>query len=105
MATDASAPQGLRDFAQIQIAALSLDKESYESLSQSLAAFRSGTGEWRFSAKEILGLAAFKEGKKADAERLYGEILSDGSAPSGMRRERRSCWPCSLSSRRRLVGN
>jgi hypothetical protein len=85
VAADASAPQGLRDFAQVQIAALSVDKESYESLSQSLAAFRSGTGEWRFSAKEILGLAAFKEGKKADAERLYGEILSDGSAPSGMR--------------------
>ncbi len=30
VAADASAPQGVRDFAQIQIAALSLDKESYE---------------------------------------------------------------------------
>ena len=44
-----------------------------------------GTSRWRFSAKEILGLAAFKEGKIADAERLFGEIVSDGEAPQGMR--------------------
>ena len=62
-----------------------MDKESYDALAKSLEPFRAGTSEWRFSAKEILGLAAYKEGKKAEAERLYREIISDGAAPPGMR--------------------
>jgi hypothetical protein len=82
---DAAAPSALRDFARIQIAALSVDKESYESLARQLEALRSGTGEWRFAAKEILGLAAYKEGKKDEAEQLFREIMSDGEAPAGMR--------------------
>lgn len=85
VANDGSAPAGLRDFARVQLAALSVDKESYDSLASQLAPFRSGTSEWRFAAKEILGLAAYKEGKKAEAEQLYREIISDGEAPLGMR--------------------
>jgi hypothetical protein len=85
VANDESAPSELRDFAKIQLAALSLDKESYDSLAAQLGSFRSGTSQWRFPAKEILGLAAFRDGKKTDAERLFGEIVSDGEAPQGMR--------------------
>ena len=62
-----------------------MDKESYESLASQLGAFRTGTSEWRFAAKEILGLAAYKDGKKDEAEQLYREIISDGEAPAGMR--------------------
>jgi len=85
VADDSAAPTALRDFARIQIAALSVDKESYESLARQLEAFRAGTSEWRFAAKEILGLAAYKDGKKDEAEQLYREIISDGEAPAGMR--------------------
>ncbi len=85
VANDEAAPPALRDFARIQIAALSVDKESYEFLARQLEAFRSGTSEWRFAAKEILGLAAYKDGKKDEAEQLYREIMSDGEAPPGMR--------------------
>jgi hypothetical protein len=85
VSADGAAPQGLRDFAKVQLAALSVDKESYDVLARDLENLRSGTGRWRFSAKEILGLSAFKAGKTADAERLFGEIVSDGEAPQGMR--------------------
>jgi len=85
VADDEAAPAALRDFARIQVAALSVDKESYDSLARQLDALRSGSSEWRFAAKEILGLAAYKEGKKAEAEQLYREIMSDGEAPAGMR--------------------
>ncbi|MBI4724532.1 MAG: tetratricopeptide repeat protein [Rhodomicrobium sp.] len=85
VAADESAPSTLRDFARMQLASLSVDKESYESLARGLESYRSGTSPWRFSAKEILGLAAYREGKKAEAERLFGEIVSDGEAPQGMR--------------------
>ncbi len=84
---DTTVPQDLREFAQIQLASLSEDKESYDSLARDLAALRSGTSRWRFSAKEILGLAAYKDGKSADAERLFGEIASDGDAPQGLREQ------------------
>jgi hypothetical protein len=87
VANDEAAPQGLRDFARIQLAALSIDKESYDNLARDLESLRSGTSRWRFSAKQILGLAAFKDGKFADAERLFGEIVSDGEAPQGMRQQ------------------
>ncbi len=85
VADDGSAPAALRDFARIQVAALSVDKESYDALASQLESLRSGTSEWRFAAKEILGLAAYKEGKKDVAEQLYREIMSDGEAPAGMR--------------------
>lgn len=85
VAKDETAPEGLREFARVQLASLSLGDASYDELSRELESFRSGTSRWRFSAKEILGLSAFKEGKVADAERLFGEIASDGEAPQGMR--------------------
>lgn len=85
VANDESAPTALRDFARLQVAALSVDTASYESLAKDLDALRSGTSEWRFTAKEILGLSAYRNGKKEEAERLFGEIVSDGGAPPGMR--------------------
>jgi hypothetical protein len=85
VAADGTAPQDLREFAQIQLASLSVDKEGYDTLARDLGALRSGTSRWRFAAKEILGLAAFKEGRMIDAERLFGEIVSDGEAPQGLR--------------------
>jgi hypothetical protein len=85
VAGDGAAPQDLREFAQIQLASLSLDKEGYDTQARDLGALRSGTSRWRFAAKEILGLAAFKESRTLDAERLFGEIVSDGEAPQGLR--------------------
>ena len=85
VAGDEAAPQAFRDFAALQAAALSVDTENYDTLSKQLAQYRSGVSPWRYSAKEILGLAAYKDGRQADAERLYGEIVSDGAAPQTMR--------------------
>ena len=53
VAGDDFAPQGLREFAKVQVAALSVDKESYDTLAHDLENLRSGTSRWRFSAKEI----------------------------------------------------
>jgi hypothetical protein len=85
IADDETAPEAFREFARLQLAALSVGSESYDALAHDLGGLRSGTSRWRFTAKEILGLAAFKEGKISDAERLFGELASDGEAPQGMR--------------------
>ena len=82
---DETAPEGFGNLRGCSLRTLSLGDESYDELARDLESFRSGTSRWRFSAKEILGLAAFKEGKIAEAERLFGEIASDGEAPQGMR--------------------
>ena len=52
-----------------------------------MESLRSGNSRWRFPGREILGLSAYKEGKFADAERLFGEIASDGEAPQAMRQQ------------------
>jgi hypothetical protein len=85
VADDETAPEAFREFARLQLAALSAGSASYDVLARDLESLQSGTSRWRFTAKEILGLAAFKEGKVADAERLFGELASDGEAPRGMR--------------------
>ncbi len=85
VADDPSAPSDLRDFARLQLAALSVDSESYDAMSRQLQSYRAGTSAWRFTATEILGLSALKDGNRAEAEKLFGEIVSDGSAPQGMR--------------------
>jgi len=85
VAGDESAPSTFRDFARIQLAALSIGTKPYDALAKDLETYRSGTSKWRFSAKEILGLAAYQAGKTTEAERLYRELASDGGAPQGMR--------------------
>jgi hypothetical protein len=85
VADDETAPEELRNFARMQLAALSVGSEAYDALARDLEKFRSGSSRWRFSAKEILGLAAFKDGKTAEAEQLFGELASDSEAPQGMR--------------------
>ncbi len=85
IADDETAPEAFRDFARLQLAALSVGSESYDVLARDLDSYRSGSSRWRFTAKEILGLAAFREGKMGEAERLFGELASDGEAPQGMR--------------------
>ena len=89
VAGDGTAPRDLREFAQIQLASLSVDKEGYETLARDLGPLRSGTSRWRFAAKEILGLTAFRESRMTDAERLFSELASDGEAPQGVRERAR----------------
>jgi hypothetical protein len=89
VADDPTAPAQFRDFAKLQLAALQVDTESYDKLAQLLQPFRSGKSNWRLFATDILALSAFKEGKKAEAEGLYNEILSDGQTPEGMRERAR----------------
>lgn len=44
-----------------------------------------GNAPWRFSAQEILALLALKDGKSADARKLYQAIADDIDAPRGIR--------------------
>ena len=43
------------------------------------------TNPLRHSAREAFGLAAWKDGKKADALKLFDQIVADEAAPRGVR--------------------
>jgi hypothetical protein len=85
VAGNTSAAQEFRDFAQVQMAALNLDTEPYEQFRASLDPLAKGTGPFRFSARELIGLSAFRAGKMDEAEKVFDGLLTDGEAPSQMR--------------------
>ncbi len=85
VAENAAAGQDFRDFATVQMAALQLDTASYDDIRGRLEKLAAGAGPFRYSAKELIGLSAMRAGKPGEAERLFGEILTDPQAPAQMR--------------------
>lgn len=76
----------LRDFATIQAAALRLDEADQAEMARRLGGLNTDTNPWRYSARELLGLSAFRSGNTAESEKLFTQILSDPSAPAEIRR-------------------
>ncbi len=76
----------LRDFAKLQAAALRLDEAEPAEMTKRLGGLNADTNPWRYSARELLGLAAFRSGNTAESEKLFNQILGDPSAPAEIRR-------------------
>ncbi len=74
-----------QDFARIQAAMLRVDKADEAEMKTRLGKLAQGTSSWRHSARELLGLSAFRAGNMASAETYYSQVLSDRTAPSGLR--------------------
>lgn len=75
----------LREFATIQAATLDLDQTPLNEMKQRLDPIANGQGPWRYSARELLALSAFRANDMADAEKRFSELLSDSQAPQNMR--------------------
>ncbi|TPK41607.1 tetratricopeptide repeat protein [Mesorhizobium sp. B2-5-4] len=85
VAADTAIPQGLRDMARLRAALLLVDHGSFADVSSRVEALTSDTNTLRHSAREALGLAAWKEGKTQDALKLFDQIASDDGAPRNTR--------------------
>jgi hypothetical protein len=85
MAKDGGVEPTLRDFARVQAAALRLDKADLAEMKERLGALAEADGSWRHSARELLGLAAFKAGELGEAEQWYNRISEDPQAPASMK--------------------
>jgi hypothetical protein len=85
VADDASAEPAFRDFARVQMAALNLGSEPYDKLRADLDPLAKGNGPFRFSARELIGLSAFRAGKMDEAEKIFGALLTDSESPAQMR--------------------
>ncbi len=84
IAGDRSVPVALRDMARLRAAYILVDHGSYEDVAARAEQLAAGDNPLRHSAREALGLAAFQNGRTADAQRLFDEIRADPVAPSGL---------------------
>jgi hypothetical protein len=71
----------LADFARLQAASLKLDTAGWTDIQNRLNDLAADGNPWRASARELLGLAAVKAGKKDDARQQFQRLLSDRDTP------------------------
>ena len=85
VAADGSIPGVIRDIARLRAAMLLVDHGTYADVSSRVEALTNDTNPLRHSAREALGLAAWKDGKLADALKLFEQISADEGAPRNAR--------------------
>jgi hypothetical protein len=71
----------LADYAQLQAAMLRLDSANWTEMQNRLTDLVAESNPWRFSARELLGLAAQKAGKTDEARTQFQRLLSDRNTP------------------------
>ncbi len=78
------ADANLRGFARIQAAQLRLDTADFTEMQNRLNDLAKPDGVWRQSARQLLGLAAYKAGKLTEAEDQFSLILNDKDSRGGI---------------------
>lgn len=76
----------LRDYARLQAATLRLDDADRAEIVKRLEGLNTDNNPWRYSARELLGLAAFRSGNAGESEKIFSQILGDSGAPAEIRR-------------------
>lgn len=76
----------LKHFATIQAASLMLDEASFEDMRKRLDDLAVTGNPWRHSARELLGLSAYRNGESDASRRYFDVMLSDQQTPANMRR-------------------
>ncbi len=85
VAADTGVDEILRGFARVQAAMLRIDDAKEAEIKKRLDGMSAASNPWRHSAREYLGLAAWKAGNHAAAEQHYQQSLSDPTTPAGIR--------------------
>lgn len=80
VAADTSIPQAIRDMARLRAGYLLVDNGTYEDVSARVEVLADDSNALRSSAREALGLAAWKANKPADALKLFDQIAADENA-------------------------
>ncbi|MEZ5782257.1 MAG: tetratricopeptide repeat protein [Rhizobiaceae bacterium] len=85
VAADTTIPVGIRDMAKLRAALVLVDNGTYEEVAKRAETLAADTNPLRHSAREAMALSAWKEGKSADALKLYEQINADAAAPRNIR--------------------
>jgi hypothetical protein len=78
---DNAAPQAMRDLARMRAAWLLIDNGTYEQVAAEVQPMAVPANPLANSAREALGLAAYKAGNFAQAKEWFQQIANDASAP------------------------
>ena len=85
VSNDRAVPESIRDMARLRAGLLLVDHGSYADVSGRVEALTAETNALRHSAREALALAAWKDGRAADAMALLEQITGDQGAPGNIR--------------------
>lgn len=82
---DGGIPTALRNVAKLRAGWLMVDNSSYEDLAAQVEELAAASSAVRHSAREMLGLSAYKAGNYAKAKEWMQMIVDDNDAPAGAR--------------------
>jgi hypothetical protein len=85
LAGDASIEQLYRDLARLRAGMLNVDLKPYAEIKPALEPLATPQGVWRYSAREMLGIAALKANQFDEAGRWFDAIVTDPAAPQVLR--------------------
>jgi hypothetical protein len=74
----------LRDYAALQAAGLRLGEADFTEMQNRLNPLMGDSSPWRYSARELLGVAAFKAGKRDEARTILTPLLVDQKVPPSL---------------------
>lgn len=81
VSSDGSVPQVLRDLAKMRAAWILIDTGTYQQVSAEVEVMATQNQALRHSAREALGLSAYKAGDMAKAKQWFQEIANDAETP------------------------
>lgn len=89
IANDGSVPQVIRDIANLRAAWLLIDEGDYARVSAAVEAMATPRHAMRHSAREALGLSAYKTGDFGRAREWFEQIVEDPETPANVRNRAR----------------
>ncbi|MDQ0393549.1 tetratricopeptide repeat protein [Labrys monachus] len=85
LAADGSVDPLLQGLAKIRAGYLMVDDASYADIAARIEPLAGADQPWRHSAREILGLAAWKAKDLANASKWYQAVITDRDVPAALR--------------------
>jgi hypothetical protein len=85
LATDSSTDDILKGLATIQAATLRLDTADYAEMERRLKGLIEQGSPWRYSARELLGLSAYRLNNISSAEKQFSALIADQGTPQNLR--------------------
>jgi hypothetical protein len=85
VSNDGSIPVAIRDMARLRAALVLVDHGTYADVSSRVEVLNSESNPLRHSARELLGLSAWKEGNSVEAMKFLEQISADTAAPRNVR--------------------
>src|SRR5215470_1637769 len=85
LAADPETDTILKGLATIQAATLRLDTADYAELERRVKSLVDQGSPWRYSARELLGLSAYRQNNIPAAEKQFSELVADQATPQNLR--------------------